>query len=160
MKSTSKIFKDGSLSQLLSEDERIDFSFLISDVTRLMRQAFDTKMAALDLTRSQWHALVYILRMGNPSQTDLSALMDIGRASTGALIDQLEKSGFVKRLPDSNDRRVWRIEPTEKALCSAEEIAKHAESLANEVFKGLKSSELKTARETMETIRSNLTSRP
>lgn len=157
--SEKNFFEEGSLSQLLSEDERIDFSFLISDVTRLMRQAFDTEMTALNLTRSQWHALVYILRIGNPSQTELSALMDIGRASTGALIDQLEKSGFVKRLPDSSDRRVWRIEPTNKALTSAEDIAKRAESLANKVFKGLQPSELRAAKETMELIRSNLRSR-
>ena len=50
---------EANIKELLLNDDRISFSFLISDVSRLMRQAFDEKMATLGLTRSQWHALVY-----------------------------------------------------------------------------------------------------
>ena len=156
---TTALFEDGSLSYRLSGDARIDFSFLISDVTRLMRQAFDTEMTEMGLTRSQWHALVYILRIGNPSQTELSGLLEMGRASTGALIDQLEKGGFVERRADENDRRVWRISPTKSAIAWAEEIAKLAELLANKVFKGLGSEDLEQAKKTMEAIRLNLMSK-
>ena len=149
--------KETDFRGLLYNDDRINFSFLLSDVSRLMRQAFDEKMVDLGLTRSQWHALVYVLRIGNLTQTELAGHLDIGRAAAGLLVDQLEKGGFIKRSADPNDRRVWRIEATKQAIGRAEAIAEQAESLAAAVFKNINEKDLALAHRILETTRENLT---
>lgn len=70
-----------SLGFDLKGDPRIDFSFLLGEVTRLLRIAFDKEMEAIGLTRSQWHVLVYVLRLDSPTQTALAEALDIARPS-------------------------------------------------------------------------------
>ncbi len=146
-----------NIKELLLNDDRISFSFLISDVSRLMRQAFDEKMATLGLTRSQWHALVYVLSIEKLTQTELAGHLDIGRAAAGLLVDQLERGGFIKRAADPNDRRVWRIEATKQAFSRAEAIAEHAESLVKSVFEDIGDTDLAKAHRLLEMLRENLT---
>ncbi len=142
----------------LADDERFEFSFLMSDVTRLMRQAFDREMEELGLTRSQWHTLIYVLRLDNPSQTNLADALDIGRAAAGAQIDQLTESGYVERRPDPSDRRIWRIVPTELAINRMDEISKRADDVASRAFDGLDRKELEAASALVARIRDNLQS--
>lgn len=146
-----------NIKDILLNDDRISFCFLVSDVSRLMRQAFDEKMATVGLTRSQWHALVYVLSIEKLTQTELAGHLDIGRAAAGLLVDQLEKGGFIKRTADPNDRRVWRIESTKQAFGRAEAIAEHAESLTKSVFENIGDKDLTQAQRLLETLRENLT---
>ena len=140
----------------LRDDPRIDFSFLISDVSRQMRKTFDQKMMLLGLTRAQWHTLVHVLRMEAPTQTELADVLDINRSSAGGLIDQLEKAGFIKRIADANDRRVWRITATKLAQKRAEDIAGYAETLADEMFSEIPKQNLEQARQVLLTLQANM----
>jgi len=140
----------------LRDDHRVDFSFLISDVSRQIRKVFDQKMILLGLTRAQWHTLVHVLRMEAPTQTELADVLDINRSSAGGLIDQLEKSGFIKRIADADDRRVWRISATELGEKSARDISAYAEILADEIFDGIPEQSLNQARKVLLTLRANI----
>lgn len=81
------------------------FDFLIHDVARLMRYAVDAKVAMLGLTRSQWWLLAYLQRDEGKTQRELAEDMDVGQASLGALIDRVEKKGWITRRPHATDRR-------------------------------------------------------
>lgn len=140
----------------LAHDARFEFSFLMSDVTRLLRLAFDREMEALGLTRSQWRTLIYVLRLDNPSQTDLAQALDIGRAAAGAQIDQLTESGYVARHPDPADRRIWRIMPTDLAISRVEEISRCADAVTARAFDGLDGQALAAATKLVTRIRENL----
>ena len=142
----------------IKEDPRIDFSFLLGEVTRLLRGAFDHEMETIGLTRSQWHVLVYVLKMDAPSQTALAEALDIARPSVGALIDQLENSGYVSRERDAHDRRVWRIVPTQLASQRAEAFAQSAERVATQVFASIEDRDLSAAMALLSTLRENLIS--
>ena len=50
---------------------------------------------------------------GSLGPKDLSRLLGISTASTTALIDRLERGGYVRRRARPNDRRAWEIVPTE-----------------------------------------------
>ena len=139
-------------------DSRIDFSFLLGEVTRLLRRAFDREMEAIGLTRSQWHVLVYVIKLEGPTQTKLAEALDIARPSVGALIDHLESSGYVSRERDSSDRRVWRIVSTPLAIQQAEEFARSAERVASKAFGSVVSNDLAAATALLSTIRDNLKS--
>jgi DNA-binding MarR family transcriptional regulator len=140
----------------LRDDHRVDFSFLISDVSRLMRKTFDRKMMLLGLTRAQWHTLVHVLRMETPTQTELADVLDINRSSAGGLIDQLEKSGFIRRTADVDDRRVWRISATKLAEDRAKDIAAYAETLADEIFAKIPDQDLEQARQVLLMLQENM----
>mgnify|MGYP000008576870 CR=1 FL=1 len=148
---------ENSFAERMGADDRVNLSFLLAEVTRLLRAAFDEEMERLGLTRSQWHALIYVLRLETPSQTELADALEVARPSVGALIDQLEKSEYVTREADPRDRRVWRVVPTAFALERSEEIARLAENVANKAFDGLSQIQLEAASSAIQVIRQNLT---
>ncbi|MEM1037818.1 MAG: MarR family transcriptional regulator [Pseudomonadota bacterium] len=148
---------DKSFAERMGSDDRVNLSFLLAEVTRLLRAAFDEEMERLGLTRSQWHALIYVLRLEAPSQTELAEALEVARPSVGSLIDQLEKSGYVSREADPQDRRIWRVVPTRFALERSEEIARLAENVADTAFDGLSKKQLEAASATIQMVRQNLT---
>lgn len=148
---------ENSFAERMGADERVNLSFLLAEVTRLLRAAFDEEMERLGLTRSQWHALIYVLRLEAPSQTELAEALEVARPSVGSLIDQLEKSGYVTREADPRDRRIWRVVPTPFALERSEEIARLAENVADTAFDGLSKKQIETASSAIQIVRQNLT---
>lgn len=139
-------------------DSRIDFSFLLGYVTRLLRRAYDQEMEAIGLTRSQWHLLVYVIRLESPTQTQLAEALDIARPSVGTLIDHLESTGYVSRARNAGDRRVWRIIPTRLAIQRAEEFERAAERVASQAFDSVARNDLTKATALLLTISDNLKS--
>ena len=103
--------------------------YLLADVTRLMRAAFDERMQELGLTASTWRVLIYLRRSDGISQAALARLLDVSRASLGQVIDRLEKSGHVMRAEHSEDRRVWRVYLTAKARAMMPDVESNARSL-------------------------------
>jgi DNA-binding MarR family transcriptional regulator len=83
--------------------------FLIHDVARLRRSAFDRCLKPLGMTRSQWWVLASLAREDGMTQTQLALELDLGRVGIGGLLDRLEKSGLIRRDPDPRDRRVHRV---------------------------------------------------
>ncbi len=88
--------------------------YLIHDIGRLMRNAFDARVRESGLTRSRWRVLVHLLRQDGLTQSELAEEMDIGKASLVPLLDGLENQGWVRRGGDARDRRVKRVYLTDK----------------------------------------------
>ena len=93
----------------MEEDYEKNFGFLIHDVARLMRTAYDRRMKPLGLTRSQWWVINHLFFHPGISQTNLAKLLDIERATLGRLLDRLESKNWIRRRPDQEDRRVNRV---------------------------------------------------
>jgi len=83
--------------------------FLIQDVARLMRLAFDRRMKDIGLTRAQWFALISLRRADGQTQQHLADQMDMNRAALSKLLSRLEAGGWIKRVPDEEDKRANRI---------------------------------------------------
>ena len=104
------------------EDLSRNFGFLISDVARLMRKNFDSRVKEIGLTRSQWWLLNHLFRADGITQAELAETLEIERSSTGKLLDSLELKGWIKRVVDEKDRRSKRVfltkevEPTIKKM--------------------------------------------
>jgi MarR family transcriptional regulator for hemolysin len=91
----------------LPDDEHI--GFLISDVARLIRTAFDRRVRRLGLTRAQWLVLTRLSRRPGASQSELADMLEVERATAGRMVDRLERKGWVIRRPDAADRRINRL---------------------------------------------------
>src|ERR1700730_4739488 len=87
----------------------VRLSFLIHDVSRMRRTAYDQLMRPLGVTRAQWWVLAHLSRRDGMMQTELADSLDVGKASLGTLIDRLEAGGFVERREDPTDRRAKRL---------------------------------------------------
>jgi DNA-binding MarR family transcriptional regulator len=91
-------------------------------VERIQHLAYDfdqsmaETLAASKLDRRAFQLLMELRRAGPPYRLSAGTLADSLRLSTGAMtnrLDRLEGAGFIRRLPDPNDRRGTLIEPTE-----------------------------------------------
>ncbi len=90
---------------------------------RLLRTAFDARLAALDLNLTQASLIGYVDEFGPTTQTDLADHLGIGRAAIGSVIDRLEARGLVERRPRPDDRRVWLVAITPAGDDMARRIA-------------------------------------
>jgi hypothetical protein len=73
--------------------------FLIHDVSRLRRSAFDRCLKPLNVTRSQWWVLACLSREDGMTQSQLAEELDLGKVAVGGLIDRLEKAGLLGAMP-------------------------------------------------------------
>jgi MarR family transcriptional regulator, transcriptional regulator for hemolysin len=119
--------------------ERNRIGYLIHDVSRLRRTAFDHRMKPLNVTRSQWWVLNGLSRHGNDgiTQTALARLLDLGKVALGGIVERLEYRGLVKRRPDADDRRTNRVFLTRKGNQILERVAKIGMTMDAKVMRGI-----------------------
>lgn len=139
-----------------SVDWELRLGFLIHDVSRLRRSAFDRCLKPLNVTRSQWWVLAYLSREDGMTQTQLAEELDLGKVAIGGLIDRLEKSGLVRREADASDRRVNRVflEPKSRQLISR--MRKVSHQLNQQILAGLRDEKLELAASTLDAMKHNL----
>src|SRR5271155_378906 len=99
--------EDGHMAYDLNWELRL--GFLVHDVSRLRRSTVDRALKPLGVTRSQWWVLAFLSRSDGMSQVALAEELDLGKVALGQLIDRLEKTEFVSRRPDDEDRRIKRV---------------------------------------------------
>ncbi len=123
----------------MKRNERIRIGFLIHDVSRLRRTAFDQRMKPLGITRSQWWVLSGVSRHGDSgiTQTELAKVLDLGKVALGGLIDRLEERGYVKRHADPQDRRVNRVYLTRKGKAMLDRMAHVGLEMNGKIMKGI-----------------------
>jgi MarR family transcriptional regulator, transcriptional regulator for hemolysin len=90
-------------------DAQVTVAFILHDLSRQMRHAFDQRARNLGVTRQQWRALFYLSRFDGPTQTELADALEVERISVGRMVDRLVDGGLVERRADPADRRVWRL---------------------------------------------------
>jgi DNA-binding MarR family transcriptional regulator len=139
-----------------STDWELRLGFLIHDVSRLRRSAFDRCLKPVNVTRSQWWVLAYLSRQDGMTQSQLAEELDLGKVAIGGLIDRLEKAGLVRRDADAADRRVNRVflEPKSKQLITR--MRKLSHQLNQRILAGLPETQLETAARTLDTMKRNL----
>ena len=69
----------------------------------------------VDLTMPQFRALVMIRRWGPQTGRELAGKLHVTPGTLVPLIDRLEEQGYLRRVPDHEDRRLTWLELTPKA---------------------------------------------
>lgn len=137
-------------------DWELQLGFLIHDVSRMRRSAFDRCLKPLNVTRSQWWVLAYLSREDGMTQSQLAEELDLGKVAIGGLIDRLEKSGLLRREADASDRRVNRVflEPQSMQLIS--KMRKVSHQMNEVILKGIDPKVLVTSAQTLDSMKRNL----
>jgi len=137
---------------------RLRAGFLVHDVSRLRRTAFDQRVKHLGITRSQWWVLANLSRHEGEDmmQIELARLLDVGKVTLGGLIDRLEENGFVTRTPDKLDRRSKRISVSPKGRTLVQKMNAIAIEMNNQIMRGISLSQQHELEEMLATMKHNL----
>jgi MarR family transcriptional regulator for hemolysin len=137
-------------------DGRRTIGFLISDVARMMRSAFDRRVRRLGLTRSQWLVLSLLHRRPGVSQSELAEMLEVERAAAGRMIDRLERRNWLVRRPDPIDRRINRLYLTAEAEAVQAEMGGIAVELLDDAMASLAAGERAALGDMLERMKARL----
>jgi DNA-binding MarR family transcriptional regulator len=141
---------------MLREDLSRNFGFLLNDVARLMRTAYDRRIRRLGLTRAQWWVLTHLYRTNGVTQTELAETLEIEKPTLGRLLDRLEAKGWVRREHDESDRRVWRVHLTDEVEPALRTMRTIAAELRRDALTGISAAERERFVDTLLAIKENL----
>jgi MarR family 2-MHQ and catechol resistance regulon transcriptional repressor len=115
----------------------------VSTVYRTAIKRLNRRLSEDKISFSQFSILRAIGKFGPMPMSRLSEHMLVAPANITGLVDRLERKGYVERKRDSGDRRLFRIELTEKGRRTYETIAHQFWIYVRHVFSPLSDSERK-----------------
>ncbi|MCF3640036.1 MarR family winged helix-turn-helix transcriptional regulator [Rhizobium sp. TRM95111] len=132
--------------------------FLIIDVSRMLRGAFERRIAraGLGLTPGEARALVHVAALEGSRQLDIAHRMGIEPMTLSAYLDRLQSLGFIERRADPADGRARQIFTTETANGLIAEIRVEQLDLMGQVTAGLAEDDKSAMREQLRRMRENL----
>ncbi|AHK42757.1 MULTISPECIES: MarR family transcriptional regulator [Ensifer] len=112
---------------------------LLTDVSRLLRGAFDRKVNAMDLgiTPGEARTLIQVALTEGIKQAEIATRMGIEPMTLSAYLDRLEAMELVARLPDPADRRAKNVVITDKADPLLAELMAGLREMMNAYTEGL-----------------------
>ena len=123
---------------------------------KAIREAFEDMLRSSGASLGTWAVLSALSEQGVVSQKDLATHAHLEGATITHHIDRLEKQGLVRRVIDSGDRRVRRIEPTPEGIRVHEQLIAAAREFERTVFAGVSDAEREQLRRVLDRIGSNL----
>ena len=130
--------------------------FLLTDAAHLLRKLIDRRLQPLGLSRAQWSVLAILSNREGLSQSQISDELEIEKPTTGRLIDQVERSGWIERRPIPGDRRLWGIHLTDRARQLIAEVESIVLNTRAEMLRGLSAEQQQTLSEMLQAVKSNL----
>ena len=142
---------------MTSEDSTDRLGFLLSDVNRFFRAAFEREIAraGLGVTAGEARALVRIAAHTGARQSELAVELGIEPMTLSRYVDGLERAGLVSRHCDPCDRRAKCVTPTQDAAPVLAAIRRHSDMLTARLENGLDDNERATLRKALKTLRNN-----
>jgi MarR family transcriptional regulator, transcriptional regulator for hemolysin len=131
-------------------------SFRFDEIVRALSRRVDARLEAYDLSRAQWRLLAYIIRNHGMTQSEIARVLELERASVGQTIDIMERKQLLARTPSQTDRRVWRIEATQKARDLLPELRPMIDRLHDQMFAGFSESEIEQLGDLIDRIVNNI----
>lgn len=143
-KANGQTFEDPALVGASGDVSRegIRLGFLIHDVSRMRRSAYDQFMKPLGITRAQWWVLAHLSRHDGMMQTQLADVLEVGKASLGDVIESLEAGGWVQRRPDPADKRAKRVYLTKPAQTLIKRMTVMENDFNSQILSDLSSEEI------------------
>jgi DNA-binding MarR family transcriptional regulator len=132
----------------------------LSVLTRQYYGALTKSLEELDIER---HYSILILLESSErkcNQQHISEALNIDKASMVRMLDYLSEKGYIKRIPNPDDRRQQHIALTDKAKKQLPRIHRSIAKLNKSATKGLSASEISGFYKMINTIYRNLSNEP
>lgn len=137
-----------------SIDDLTAFPQTLVEAARTWRNRMDARLRPLGLSSAMWCVLSCLADESAPlTQRELAKSVGVEGPTLVRLLDRLEQGGWARRVPDVEDRRVKRVELTEKALPCFEEVRRADDAVRLELLSGIPRAEIATAHKVLLAIR-------
>ena len=134
----------------------------ISKINHIISRKMDASVInAIDdnLTISQAYVIDFISNEGKNKeifQKDLERELDLKRSSVSLMLNNMEKSDLIERVPVTEDARLKKIVLTEKSKKIYEKISIAIDSIENRLSEDITQEEIEVFQIVLEKIRNNL----
>lgn len=118
--------------------------FLLAKAYQRACALYKEQFEGHELTPQQFGLMRFLWEEDGITQVELSNRSQIDRTTIGGLVDRLENSGLLQRLPHPEDRRAYRIALTEKGRSLEAELKPLEEELHRKIFEPLNHTEIET----------------
>lgn len=132
-------------------------AYALYRVARLHRMIAGNLLRRVGLHPTQEVLMMYLWELGPQRQTDLIRLLDSDAATMTRTIQRLEHAGFVRRSPDANDKRAYRIEATPAGRALRPEVEQIWNEVEESIVGGVGERERKTILRILEGMEERLT---
>lgn len=112
--------------------------------------------AEIPLSTEQWTVLAHLWRKDNVTQQTLCGLTQKDKPSITRLVDKLEKSSFVVRVPNPDDRRKNMIKLTYLGREIEAKVSDVVKSVIKKALKDIDEEELRRGKSLLQRIMKNL----
>ncbi|WP_434511130.1 MarR family winged helix-turn-helix transcriptional regulator [Desulfitobacterium sp. AusDCA] len=100
------------------QDQNTLDNFILREVGTLARSIqsiSDIKFKEINLQRGQFIFLTRVFENPGINQIDLSNLLKVDKATTTKAMQKLVDEGYITKIRDEIDKRMWRLYPTDQA---------------------------------------------
>jgi len=149
----------GKLGETLDDRDisiRRQVGLRMTVISRLQRNNFDRKVAALNVTRSQWSMIAVVARYPGSTQRTIAEYLEMSEASAGRLIDRLCADGLLERRDRADDRRARAVYLTPEAKPLLDQLGEIANESEDRMFRGFSDDEVERLRDYMNRIYDNV----
>lgn len=141
---------------LLSYDFEQSVGYWLLTTASVYEQAINAELEPHNITFRQAQVLGFSALHANLGQTELAELMRVEPPTLTGILDRMERDGWIRRVPDSRDRRCKRIEPLPAAQPIWSQIADCARRVRVQAVEGLTPSEKEQLLHLLSKVRQNL----
>lgn len=134
--------------------------FYISQIKQIQARIFDQllrKEGIDDFSGAQGRILYVLWNEDNLPITELAKRTGLAKPTLTSMLDRLEKSGVLRRVPDSNDRRQIRIKLTDAAWALSSQYDLVSDQMVDIFYEGFSEDEIIAFESTLVRIIDNLT---
>jgi MarR family transcriptional regulator, transcriptional regulator for hemolysin len=128
----------------------------LARVSKSVGRAFNDALAEVGGSLPVWLILTTLRGEAHPSQQRLARAVGIEGPTLTRHLDQLEAAGFVRRVPQPDDRRAVRVEPTEAGLALHARMLEVVIAFNRRLTAGLAQEDLDRLRVLLETLEANV----
>lgn len=133
-----------------------NLSFLLADVSRLLRRESARRLEGTELTFAQARVLVHLARDPGLRQVELAARLEVQPITLARVLDQLEQRGLVERRDDPSDRRARRVFVTSRAREPIASIRRIGAEVRSEALAGIAPARVDELLQALAQMRRNL----
>lgn len=123
-------------------------------IARRLQKKFNS--ASLNLTIEQWSVLYQLWKQDGLSQQELCNATFRDKPSITRLVDNLERSNLVKRVPSEHDRRINLVFLTKQAQKLEEQTMAMAEETLNEALQTVPAEKIDVCKAVLQIVYDNL----
>ena len=127
----------------------------ISFISRSLGRYIDSKTKHLGLSHFTVPFLTYLYEHDGVHQDELAENLQFDKSSAARAVSALEKSGYVTKTPDLNNRRRNTIKITKKALAIKPELFQILELTTKKLFEGFSADQVELYFESTDHINLN-----